>query len=437
MQINLAKCSFFVLYLWLLIPIAIHSMSLRVTHLFFDMNSYFASVAQAKEPALRERPVGVLTTNARNAACIAASVEAKRFGVKMGVRRSDAVKLCPNITFRVVKHDVCMDYHHAIRKAAEQIVPIHAVHSVDEFSCHLLGREQDLPTALEIGRALQENILHKVNPALRCSVGLGPNRLLAKIAAELEKPMGLNWLLPPVLPNKIAHLKLSDLPGISKGMTVRLNAAGVRSISDLMRLAPKHARAIWRSVEGERFLRALRGETVAYPKTKRGMIGHGQVLSGPNTSPEGARLVARRLIVKAAARLRREGYFARYLSLSAKDTEYRRHNFERNFAATQDTFILLDSFTHLWANAPNRPFKSVAIMLGGLVPMAEHIPDLFENRQSGEQTPREALCRSLDRLNLKYGQDTIRFGEMPYLRVPYTGAKIAFGRIPDPQDFYE
>lgn len=412
-------------------------MSPRVTHLFFDMNSYFASVAQAKEPTLMGHPVGVLTTDARNAACIAASVEAKRFGVKMGVRREEARQLCPNIVFRVVKHDVCLDYHQAIRAAAEQVVPIHKAHSIDEFSCHLLGSEQDLQTALELGRTLQQRILHKVSPALRCSVGLGPNRLLAKIAAELEKPSGLHWLLPDVLPDRISHLALNDLPGISKGMTSRLNAAGITTIPDLMAISPKHARAIWRNVEGERFLRALRGETVIYPETKRSMIGHGQMLSGPNTSPEGARLVARRLIVKAAARLRREGYFTRRLWLSTKGQNKIRYGCERNFAATQDTFFLLDSFAHLWAGAPRHSFKSVNVVLGGLVPVADHIPDLFENRQSGEQTPREMLCRNLDQLNQKYGQDTIRFGEMPYYRVPYTGAKIAFGRIPDEQDFRE
>lgn len=383
------------------------------------------------------QPVAVLTTDAPHAACIAASVEAKECGVKMGVRREEARRLCPNITFRVVKHDVCLTYHQKIRAAAERVVPIHAAHSIDEFSCHLMGREKDLKTALAIGRALQQSILRHVSPALRSSVGLGPNRLLSKIAAELKKPMGLNWLLPEVLPGRIAHLALEDLPGISHAMKARLNAAGVDTPTRLLALAPKHARAIWRSVEGERFLRALRGETVAYPKTQRSMIGHGQVLSGPNRSLEGARLVGRRLIVKAAARLRREGYFARRLWLNAQSPTMGRTSLERSFVATQDTFALLDSFAHLWADIPRTPLKKVGIALGGLVSTATHTTDLFEERSAGQNTQREALCRSLDHLNQKYGQDTVRFGEMPRHRVAYTGAKIVFGRVPDWQDFHE
>jgi nucleotidyltransferase/DNA polymerase involved in DNA repair len=293
-------------------------MSDRVQYLFFDMNSYFASVAQAEEPHLMGRPVGVLTTNAPNAACIASSIEAKNAGVRMGTRQTEARLLCPDIVFRAVKHDVCVRYHHAIKQAVETIIPIQKAFSVDEFSCLLMGTQQQLPKAKELGRALQAAILHQVHPALRCSVGLGATRLLGKIAAELQKPAGLNWLLPHEMPAKIAHLELNDMPGISSRMKTRLEQAGINTIAQLYDLAPKKARAIWGSVAGERFIRELRGETVVWPETQRGMFGHGQILTGKNATPDGARLVARRLLVKAAARLRREGFCASALHISAK-----------------------------------------------------------------------------------------------------------------------
>ena len=280
----------------------------RVSILFFDMNSFYASVAQAEEPALMGRPVGVLTTDAPNAACIAASIDAKRCGVKMGTRQDEARQLCPGIVFRPVKHDVCVRYHHAILRAVETVLPVQRIWSIDECSCLLTGSQQDLPKALDLGRALQQAVLDLVHPALRCSVGLAPTRLLAKVAAGLEKPGGLHWLLPEILPDRIAHLALDDLPGISGRMRDRLLAAGVPDVPSLYALDPKRARAIWGSVTGERFLRELRGEHVVWPETRRGMIGHGQVLTAGNKTPEGARLVARRLLVKAAARLRREGF---------------------------------------------------------------------------------------------------------------------------------
>ena len=410
-------------------------MSPRVSTLFFDMNSFYASVAQAEEPALMGRPVGVLTTDARNAACIAASHDAKKCGVGMGTRQDEARRLCPDIVFRPVKHDVCVRYHHAILEAVETVLPVHRVWSIDECSCLLTGSQQDLERAMQIGRDLQDAVLRLVHPALRCSVGLAPTRLLAKVAAGLIKPAGLNSILPSDLPGKITHLDLDGLPGISSRMKARLVAAGVPDVTALHALAPKRARAIWGSVAGERFLRELRGESVVWPTTTRGMIGHGQVLTAGNKTPEGARLVARRLLVKAAARLRREGFFARSLQVGGKCAVSGRVSHGGEIRATQDTLFLLETLDRYWRLLPLRRPLAVHVTLGGLLPEADHTPDLFEaDRPTARQ---DRLFGAIDALNQRFGQDTIRIGQLPPHRVAYTGAKIAFGRIPVAEDFRE
>lgn len=411
-------------------------MSQRVSTLFFDMNSFYASVAQAEEPALMGRPVGVLTGEGPNTACIAASIEAKRCGVGMGTRQVEARALCPGIVFRTVRHDVCVRYHHAILRAVDTVLPVHRVFSIDECSCLLMGSQQELPRAMALGRELQQAVLRDVHPALRCSVGLGPTRLLAKLAAGLEKPGGLHWLLPEILPHRIAQLGLDDLPGISSRMRDRLVAAGVADVTALYALDPKRARAIWGSVSGERFLRELRGEVVVWPETQRGMIGHGQVLTGGNETPEGARLVVRRLLVKAAARLRREGFLARSLHLSLRLRDGGHPSTEGHIRATQDTFFLLETLNRYGAKLPRGRIRSVNVMLGGLLPLGQETGDLFDLPVSQEEIP-VGLCRAIDRLNLRYGQNTVRFGELPPHYVAYTGAKIAFGRIPVAEDFLE
>ena len=411
-------------------------MTPRVSILFFDMNSFYASVAQAEEPALMGLPIGVLTADAPNAACIAASIEAKRCGVGMGSRQDEARRLCPGIVFRAVRHDVCVRYHHAILRAVDTVLPVHRVWSIDECSCLLIGSQQDLPRALELGRALQQAVLAQVHPALRCSVGLAPTRLLAKVAAGLEKPGGLHWLVPDILPDRIAHLALDGLPGISSRMRDRLLAAGVPDLPTLYALDPKRARAIWGSVTGERFVRELRGETVVWPDTQRGMIGHGQVLTAGNKTPEGARLVARRLLVKAAARLRREGFLTRSLHVSLRLEDGRRPGWDGQIRATQDTFFLLETLDRYWAKLPHYRIKAVNVMLGGLMPLGQGTGDLF-NSGAAQDDRQVGLCRAIDRLNLRYGQNTVRFGELPPHHVAYTGAKIAFGRIPVAEDFLE
>ena len=408
----------------------------QVSTLFFDMNSFFASVWQAEESALRGKPVGVVTVDAPGAALIAASAEAKRAGLKTFMRVGEARQRCPNVVIREALHDMFVDYHHRIYAAVETVLPIDRTHSVDEFSCKLTGSQQDLPRALAIGRAVQEAIHQQVSPALNCSVGVAPNKLLAKIAAGLRKP-AVDWLHPDVLPGKIAHLVLDDLPGVSKGILPRLERAGIRDVVALHALDPKAARHLWRNVEGERFLRQLQGEAVVYPETARHSLGHGQMLTPQNRTPEGARLVARRLLVKAASRLRREGLFARALYISAKCAERGRCVADGQITATQDSFALLETFDRYWAQMRLDAPISVSVMLGGLIETADQAADLFQDHAAGTQTQREGLCSAIDALNAKFGQDTVQFGELPPHKVAFTGAKIAFGRIPDVAEFTE
>ena len=412
-------------------------MPLYVQTLFFDMNSFFASVAQQEEPDLIGRPLGVLTTDAPGAACIAVSVEAKARGLRMGVRQAEARRICPGIVFRPARHDVCVEYHHAIREAVEAVLPIEAAHSVDEFSCQLPGRQQELAAALDTARRVQDIILRRVGPAMRSSVGVAPNKLLAKIAAELEKPSGINWLHPSVLPGKIAHLALRDLPGISRRMEARLNRAGINDTAALYAMAPKEARWLWKNVTGERFLRELHGEKVVWPRTANQSLGHGQQLVAANRSPEGARLVARRLLVKAAARLRRQGQLAGSLYIGVKCLRHGRCGWYGEICHTQDSFVLLRIFESRWKRLRIERPRSVSVMLGRFVAADRYLGDLFARRPACEATARERLCTAIDRLNQRFGQDTVTFGQRPLHHVPYTGAKIAFQRVPDRREFRE
>ncbi len=409
----------------------------RLRLLYLDMNSYFASVAQQEDPSLRGRPVGVVTTMTRNAAIIAASYEAKDQGLKFGARMNEARLLIPGMQFRPARHDVYVDYHHRIKRAVERVLPIEAAHSVDEFSIRLTGNAQRLETAMSLAEQMRQQIYTQVGPMMRCSIGLGSSLLLAKLAGKLRKPEGLEWLLPEVLPDKINHLKLRDIPGISRGMETRLHAVGITTVPALYALAPKYARKIWGGVQGERFIRALQGEDISQPIPKPTQsLGHGQVLSYNNRNPEAARLVTRRLLIKAATRLRRQNAYATYLQISVKCTARGRSGLGRKIPATQDSFQLLALFRQFWGELTFTKPISTSVMLGGLIPAHKHTADLFEKRASaGVRTPRENLCVLIDAINQRYGQDTLIYGERPNEITPYTGAKIAFGRIPGCEEF--
>src|ERR1700749_587611 len=172
--------------------------------LFVDLNSYFASVEQEVRPELRGRPVAVVPMMADTTVCIAASYEAKAYGVKTGTVVADAKRLCPGIVFVEGRHEIYVDYHHRIIEAIETCVPVTSVQSIDEMACRLIGRERPLLAALELGRKVKARIREKVGPGLRSSVGLATSRYLAKIASDMEKPDGLVALPLDILPEALA-----------------------------------------------------------------------------------------------------------------------------------------------------------------------------------------------------------------------------------------
>ena len=178
--------------------------------LFLDLNSYFASVEQQENPALRDRPVIVTPVASEGTCAIAASYEAKAFGIRTGTPVREARRLCPGVKAVMARHDVYVDYHHRIVDVIEQHMHVTKVCSIDEVACELLGRERQPDKAIAIARAMQADILRKVGECMRSSVGIGPSVLLAKTGSDMQKPAGLTVLEFRDLPGKLLRLDLGD-----------------------------------------------------------------------------------------------------------------------------------------------------------------------------------------------------------------------------------
>jgi len=144
----------------------------RLRWLLVDLNSYFASVEQELRPELRGRPVAVVPVMADTTCAIAASYEAKVFGVRTGTRVGDAKRMCPGIVLVEARHDVYVDYHNRIVEAVERCVPVAAVLSIDEMASSLIGREQPLSAALDLVKRIKNSIRESVGSTLRCFVAI-------------------------------------------------------------------------------------------------------------------------------------------------------------------------------------------------------------------------------------------------------------------------
>ena len=395
-------------------------------YLFVDMNAYFASVEQQDDPRLRGKPVAVLPVLADTSSCIAASYEAKRHGVKTGTPVWQAMRMCPGIHLALARPERYVEVHHEIVRAVGKCIPVTKVMSVDEMACRLLGDETRPDRVTAIAREIKTAIRRKFDH-LRCSVGVGPSVMLAKLAGDMEKPDGLTILKVDDLPYRLPDLELTDFPGIGPRMERRFHRCGVFTVARLLELTPAQMCHVWGSkVHGWRWWYLLRGEDVPDKPTKRRTVGHSHVLPPDLRTPAGAWGVMVKLVHKAAARLRRMDYWAGGLVVSAShlDGPYWYEN--RHVGHCQDTLTLLRAVADVWKKRPAaRPVK-VGVTLVDLVPARSATPSLFDHDRRLID-----LSHAMDRLNRVFGPNTIYFGgmfetrESAPMRIPFSAIPTA------------
>ncbi len=419
----------------------------RLAWLFLDLNSYFASVEQELRPRLRGRPVAVVPLFADTTCCIAASYEAKAFGVRTGTTVADAKRLCKGIELIEARHEVYVEYHHKIVQAVETCVPVTAVLSIDEMACRLIGREQPLLAALELARQVKRAVREKAGETLRCSVGLAPNRYLAKIASDMEKPDGLVALTPDILQAALRGLTPRDLPGIGARMEKRLHERGIRTMEQLLALDREEMNSVWGGIGGEKLWHWLRGEDFNDPALEhQKSIGHSHMLAPELRTIEGVYAVLHKLLHKAAMRLRAARLWATHLTLDIKyavpkSAATRQHlsgipqsawSKGTSLIECQDNQTLIEGLQKLWAQRPQgagfeKPFYA-GIALGSLVPDHLHTLNLFSSLEG--ESRRARIATTMDSLNHKYGTQTVMAASM-LLASAAAPTRIAFTSIPD------
>jgi DNA polymerase-4 len=397
--------------------------------LLVDFNSYFASVEQQVEPRLRGRPVGVVPMMADTTVCIAASIEAKTFGVKTGTKVGDAKKLCPGIELVLARHALYIDFHHRAVAAVDTVVPVREVLSIDEMDCELTGRWREPERALALARKVKERLRGAIGECLRTSIGIGPNTFIAKTASDMMKPDGLVMIQEHELPQRLFGLALRDLSGIGKQMEKRLARHGIRTVEALCGRTREELRAVWGGTGGEVMFDRLRGRAVAHRDGDTHSISHSSVLAPDKRNPEDAAAILDRLVQKAAMRLRKAGFYASRLSVGLKYLDGSRWDADLRLVDTQETVVFLHALAKLWAGRPKdrRTILQVGMAFSDLVPEASHTGSLF-----AAESKAKSLYETLDKLNARFGRQAVYFASAHKAR-DRGGMHIAFNHIPDPE----
>ncbi len=373
----------------------------KLRSLFLDLNSYFASVEQQVNPELRGKPIIVVPVETDSSFAIAVSYEAKAFGIKTGTRIGDAKQMCPGL---IVVHSVApcyVHYHKLVLEAVEQVLPIDKVCSIDEMQFELIGQECEPENARKLALTMKEAVRDHAGVCLTSSIGIAPNNFLAKIGTELQKPDGLVTLELKDIPGPLLDLKLTDLPGINKGMRGRLHACGIFSIEQLYACNISEIRRAFGSLIGERWWYLLRGYHLEEQKTRTRSLGHSHVLAPEFRNVEGVKQVLLRLTTKACARLRFSGFVAGGMVVSVKG-KVQSWSVTVALPDANDTPRIYDELLKAWElHDFSSPF-ACSISFYNLSKPGLFTPSLFE-----QEPITNGFSQAMDEINQKFGKNKI------------------------------
>ncbi len=407
-----------------------------LTALFVDCDSYFASVEQHLDPGLRGRPVGVAPVMAETSCCIAASYEAKAFGVKTGTRISDARIMCPGIVIVEAKPPEYIRIHHRIVEAVEDCIHVEAVLSIDEMWAWIPYNLREPAIVEATGRKIKETVAREVSPVIKVSVGAGPNKFLAKMASKMRKPDGLFIVEGQALPGVLHELKLRDFTGIGRSMETRLNAAGIYTSESLCAASKPTLHRVWSGVMGDRLWHLLRGEEIPELVSARKSLGHSHVLPPESRHPDKAWPILCKLLHKACERLRSHGLLTGSITLQLAFLRGASWASETHTAETDSTVALMKLLEKLWRDRPEPRCQllKVGVVLTRLCEHGNYTPELFQVATDAlpalDTEKHQRLDATLDKLRARYGRSVVYYGNVQENRDD-APMRISFTHIPD------
>jgi DNA polymerase-4 len=390
-----------------------------------DLNSCFATVEQQARPMLRGRPIAVVNRRTENTAIVTASYEAKVHGVKEGMKVKEARKLVPDLIalesdpakYRYVYHklmDIMKRYssHITMKSIDEGIIDFHQTTDVI--------RQRDLK---DIGYEMKQCLRDEIGRAMRCNVGISTNRFLAKTAASLHKPDGLDVIDHENLRSALGSLKLTDLTGIAKHNEQRLNSVGIFTPLEFLDAdAVTLRRMVFKSICGDQWHQRLRGYEVDDVVHDLKTIGRQYVLEANNLSRTAITRRLHHLCESVGGRLRSQGKVARGVFVYAKSYDHGYWHARRMAALPFfSNSAIYAQASILFANAPSG-IKEIGVTCYELSDDMSDQLSLFGDTLAREQHVTEAI----DAINKRFGERTIHALDTLGTGI-YVKQKIPFG----------
>lgn len=284
-----------------------------------DINSCFATLEQQANPLLRHKPLVVTAYSGRNSCILASSIEAKKLGIKTGMRLLDAQKICSSTKVITTDPQKYRFIHFQIKNLLLQYTPSVTAKSIDEFSLNFSTfSEEKLKKLKQTCQEIKDRIKKEVGDYITVSIGLGPNTFLAKTASNLKKPDGLEEINSLNFLSIYQGLNLTDLTGISTKTATRLNLVGIYTVLDLYYADISLLKKAFHSILASYWYQKIRGYEAGLFSEVTKSIGHTYTLSKSSSNPLEVKRILSKLTEKVATRLREGNFISHGLSLSVR-----------------------------------------------------------------------------------------------------------------------
>lgn len=395
------------------------------TVLHIDLNSCFATVEQQANPKLRGKPIAVAAYTTPSGVIIAPSIEAKKLGIKLGMRVREGKLICKDLIVLAPDPNKYRNVHIGLKNILSNYTDKVTPKSIDEFVLNLEGTPSYPKGVVNIAKEIKQRIKDEVGDWLTVSVGIAPNKFLAKLGAGLHKPDGLDVIDSSNYLDIFPHLTLMDLTGIKSRNTARLNSMGIFTVMDFYNAPVWKTKAAFQSILGYYWYLRLRGWEIDDAISGRHSYGNSFALPKPFEAPEDLSSILQKLVEKTGLRLRQAGFRAKGVHLSIV---YRDYSFWHKGVTLPDYIfdsrdIYKIAFRLLLSCPYRKPVKELAESVFNLQKVSASQLSLFEDIPK-----KENLVKAIDEMNNRYGNFVITPARMLGTQdmVP---DRIAFGGI--------
>jgi DNA polymerase-4 len=371
------------------------------------MDAFFASVEQRDNPELRGKPVLVGGSGPRGVVA-AASYEARVFGCRSAMPTAVARRLCPQAIIVRGHGEAYREASDIVMAILESYSPMIQPLSIDEAFVDVTGSVRLFGDPRTIAREIKNRVFNATQ--LKCSVGVGPNKFIAKVASDLEKPDGLTAITAERIKDALWHLPATIIPGLGPASEVRLKRLGVRTIGELAAIDERRLTEVFGSY-GQRLRAMANGidDRPVVPDRDAKSVGHERTFGEDLREPEQVRAAMLAQAEDVARRLRRHELRARTVTLKIRygdfETITRAHTLDAPTDSTDTLWHAAEALFDLWiAREGFKPVRLIGVSASNMG--NETQLDLFANPETEQK--RSQVDRATDAIVNKFGKDAIR-----------------------------